>query len=948
MTQYYSQLTVYGEQYIAKQISNGKPLNFATMAVGDGNGQNTTPTATQTTLVHEVYRANTADVLLDEANPNQVICEFLIPENVGDFWVREVGIFDETGKLVAVANTPENYKPVLASGSGKVQYYRIVLAISNSNNLTISLNQNIVYATRNEFKQLERNLSAPDGYRLIGQCDSIAQLRTIEPTENNQHILVKGYHAGSHKGGGRFVADFTDNQTADNGGTVIVTSGGKRWKRVGGNLSLYDFGAKTAEDAGTALAKAESSNLGVFIDCCGFTIDFANKYPTANKYTNGKFIINGTEVVAQYNQPRTGIGRFISGSGAAEKLKSNEWTGADVVAIGEGAMAKMEKCVSGVAIGKRAQGTTLISRDNIAIGADTLYQVQAETEWYSQTKTNGTRNVAIGGAAGRGITTGHGNVAIGRIAGQNLNSGSLNVALGAGAIGGIVPVGFSGDIEHHFPSKTNLSVAVGANALNQYIANSESVAVGAYAAEKLKKGLYNTAIGFGSLKELESDVAPNGGSVLWQGNQSGTYNQDGNVITLTFDNLRGAEVDYIIGVRLLGGEAKTLMNDIVPAKVLTKNGNSVTVSSSKSLNTSGQAELRYVYSNTDVGVLDTNHNTAVGFAAMHKATRAGFTVAIGAHALKLGQSISRTIAVGTSAFERGRHTKSIGIGSHAANAANTNNAIVIGVSAMANASDVNNSIIIGNDIDETGTVNNKLAIGSGFTGDLHNNRYGINIPLNQNPLANLHVRPKGSRGSGRTEYVDGLLVEHDGVGVAKIDGGSGADLDLVKGDELKFSIRYRADSDLTTIMVGNEHSWKFSGSHELFPDQDNVNAIGKPSRRLKSVYLNSPDKNENGDVAITAKWFRDQFSHNLTGNNGWAISPNGEIEQWGVAEFANGQSVVSVNFPIAFNECFFVVPIDVTNSNGVEALSIRHVSRTSAEIVAGRYAGAIRWFAKGR
>lgn len=237
----------------------------------------------------------------------------------------------------------------------------------------------------------------------------------------------------------------------------------------------------------------------------------------------------------------------------------------------------------------------------------------------------------------------------------------------------------------------------------------------------------------------------------------------------------------------------------------------------------------------------------------------------------MGQTITRTVAVGASAFERGDHTRSIGIGSHAANTANTNNAIVIGVSAMANASDVNNSIIIGNDIGATGSVNNKLAIGSGFTGDLQNNRYGVNIPVTQNPLANLHVRPKGSRGSGRTQSVDGLLVEHSSVAVTTIDGGSGADLDLVKGDELKFGIRYRANSDITTIMVNNKHSWKFSGSHELFPDKDNVNTIGRPSRRLKSVYLTSPDKQENGDKAITAKWFRDQFSQNLVANNAGAF-----------------------------------------------------------------------------
>ena len=758
---------------------------------------------------------------------------------------------------------------------------------------------------------------------LSGQVDSIAALREFEPLRDRQLAYVKGYHAGSTKGGGYFMADLADNQTDDNGGTVIVSEGGKRWKRVENNLSLYDFGYSSPENAVAALERAERANLGVIIDCCGLTIDFANKYPTANKYTNGKFIINGTEVVAQYNQPRTGIGRFISGSGAAEKLRSNEWTGADIVAIGEGAMAKMEKCVSGIAIGQRAQGTTLISRDNIAIGADTLYQVQAETEWYSQDKKNGTRNVAIGGAAGRGITTGYGNVAIGRIAGQNLGVGALNVAIGTGAIGGIVPVGFSGDIEHSLPSKVKESVALGANALNQYIASARSVAIGAYAAEKLKKGLYNTAIGFGSLKELESDVAPNGGSVLWQGTQSGTYNQSDNVITLTFDHLRGAEVDYVIGVRLLDGAAKTLMNDIVPAKVLTKNGNTVTVSSSKSLNTSGQAELRYVYSNTDIGVLDTNHNTAVGFATLHKATRSGFAVAIGAHSLKLGQTISRTVAIGASALERGNHTKSIGIGARVANAANTNNAIVIGAGAMENASDVNNSIIIGNDISVTGSVNNKLAIGSGFTGDLHNNRYGINIPLTQDPLANLHIRPKGSGGSGRTDVVSGLLVEHDKVAVAKIDGVTGADIDLEIGGVIKFGARYRASEDVTNIMVNNAISWKIHNDHIWVPNIDARNGFGAPDKKLKEIHVVTPELDDKSSKTPSTEWVKNLLENNIA-RNGWQKLPNGLIMQWGVIENIPNRDGATgeVNLPIYAD--ILNITVGVASSTNQDAVLYVH------------------------
>lgn len=244
-TQFYSLITKYGESVISQAVANNTPVPLKTMAIGDGNGTPTTPSESQTTLINEVYRAEITDLLQDSETPNQVIAELLVPETVGGFTVREVGIYDDQNKLVAVANCPENYKPVLEQGSGKVQYYRIVLRVSSSDAVTLSLNNNIVYATRIEFNQFVNNLGNPDGFKFIGQCDSIAQLRTIEPTNDQQRILVKSYHVGKNLGGGVFYADFADTTTADNAGTVIVTQTGKRWKRIitGNSLKLEDFGA---------------------------------------------------------------------------------------------------------------------------------------------------------------------------------------------------------------------------------------------------------------------------------------------------------------------------------------------------------------------------------------------------------------------------------------------------------------------------------------------------------------------------------------------------------------------------------------------------------------------------------------------------------------------------------------------------------------------------------
>lgn len=317
---YYSLITRHGEQVIAKAIANNTPVPLKTMAVGDGNGTPTTPQANQTALVREVYRAEITDLLHDQQDNQQVIAELLIPETVGNFTVREIGIFDEQNKLVAVANCPENYKPVLDQGSGKVQYYRIIMRVSSNDAVTLSINNNIVYATRLELNRLTDNLAAPDGFKYIGQAESVAQLRTIEPTTDQQRILLKSWHAGKNLGGGVFYADFTDTTSADNGGTVIVTAGGKRWKRVFTEITPFDFGAvndlwTNNEAAFTALEKAFTTQS---INLCDSTF-LVTEVKSKNRYFNGSF---KTKNVGAYSQQQltAGAGLYYKNMGESHRL----------------------------------------------------------------------------------------------------------------------------------------------------------------------------------------------------------------------------------------------------------------------------------------------------------------------------------------------------------------------------------------------------------------------------------------------------------------------------------------------------------------------------------------------------------------------------------------------------------------------------------------------------
>ncbi len=118
------------------------------MAVGDGGGALPTPDAKQTALVNEKRRAALNMLYIDPQNSSQIIAEQVIPENEGGWWIREVGLFDESGALIAVGNCPESYKPQLAEGSGRTQTVRMVLITSSTDNITLKIDPAVVLATR--------------------------------------------------------------------------------------------------------------------------------------------------------------------------------------------------------------------------------------------------------------------------------------------------------------------------------------------------------------------------------------------------------------------------------------------------------------------------------------------------------------------------------------------------------------------------------------------------------------------------------------------------------------------------------------------------------------------------------------------------------------------------------------------------------------------------------
>ena len=145
---YYAILTNQGAARLANATMLGSKLNLTQMAVGDANGVLPTPDPAQTKLINQKRIAPLNLLSVDPNNQSQIIAEQIIPENEGGFWIREIGIYDDEGVLIAVANCPETYKPQLQEGSGRTQTIRMILVVTNTEAITLKIDPSVVLATR--------------------------------------------------------------------------------------------------------------------------------------------------------------------------------------------------------------------------------------------------------------------------------------------------------------------------------------------------------------------------------------------------------------------------------------------------------------------------------------------------------------------------------------------------------------------------------------------------------------------------------------------------------------------------------------------------------------------------------------------------------------------------------------------------------------------------------
>ncbi|HBD5235771.1 TPA: tail fiber protein [Escherichia coli] len=252
-------ITDMGAQKLAQAAApDGKPVRLTHMAVGDGGGTLPTPDSKQTRLVHEVWRHTVNRVILDATHQNRIIAELVIPPETGGFWIREIGVFDENGDLIAVGNTAESYKPTVAEGSGRAQTFRTILTVSSTATVALTVDNTMVMATADyvddKLKEHEQSRHHPDAsltakgfVQLSSATNSVSETRAATPKAvKAAYDLANGKYTAQDASTGR--KGLVQLSSAINSESETLAATPKAVK------TAYDLanGKYTAQDATTA------------------------------------------------------------------------------------------------------------------------------------------------------------------------------------------------------------------------------------------------------------------------------------------------------------------------------------------------------------------------------------------------------------------------------------------------------------------------------------------------------------------------------------------------------------------------------------------------------------------------------------------------------------------------------------------------------------------------
>ena len=304
---------------------DGKPVRLTHMAVGDGGGTLPTPDSKQTRLVHEVWRHTVNRVFLDATHQNRIIAELVIPPETGGFWIREIGVFDEHGDLIAVGNTAESYKPTVAEGSGRAQTFRTILTVSSTATVALTVDNTMVMATADyvddKLKEHEQSRRHPDASLTAKGFTQLSS--ATNSTSEALAATPKAVKAAYDLANGKYTAQ--DATTARKGLVQLSSATNSDSETLAATpkavKAAYDLanGKYTAQDATTArkglvqlssATNSDSETLAATPKAVKAANDNANGRVPGERKVNGKPLTNDVNITSQdiFNGQSIGIG----------------------------------------------------------------------------------------------------------------------------------------------------------------------------------------------------------------------------------------------------------------------------------------------------------------------------------------------------------------------------------------------------------------------------------------------------------------------------------------------------------------------------------------------------------------------------------------------------------------------------------------------------------------
>jgi phage-related tail fiber protein len=298
----------------AATMPGGKKVNLTAMAVGDGGGVLSEPNAGQVKLINEVWRHALNKISQDNKNKNYIVAELVIPPEVGGFWMRELGLYDDAGTLIAVANMAESYKPELAEGSGRAQTCRMVIIVSSVASVELSIDATTVMATQDyvddKLAEHERSRSHPDA--TLKEKGFVQLSSATDSTSETLAATPKAVKAAHDLASGKYTAQ--DASTAQKGivklssatdSTSEVLAATPKAVKAAHDLASGKYTAQDASTAQKGIVKlssatdSESELLAATPKAVKAANDNANGRVPSGRKVNGKALTGDISITSQ-------------------------------------------------------------------------------------------------------------------------------------------------------------------------------------------------------------------------------------------------------------------------------------------------------------------------------------------------------------------------------------------------------------------------------------------------------------------------------------------------------------------------------------------------------------------------------------------------------------------------------------------------------------------------